>query len=566
MTFKELNIIEPILGALQEKGYTEPTPIQEQAIPIILTKRDLLGCAQTGTGKTAAFAIPIIQLIENEIGGLKQKPILRSLIVTPTRELAIQIDENIAEYSKNTSIKHTVIYGGVKQGKQVDKVQRGVHILTVTPGRLLDLVDQGFVNLSTIQILVLDEADRMLDMGFINDIRRILKLVPKERQTLFFSATMPDNIVELSKSILTNPKSVSVSPPSSTAEKIQQFLYYTNVAHKADLLEHIIRERNMDQVLIFCRTKRGADKVAKNLNDVRIKSAAIHGDKAQLHRQKVLNQFKDGDIKVLVATDIAARGIDIDKLKYVINYNVPNIPESYVHRIGRSGRAGEEGTAITISEPEDNAFVYDVQKLIGIEIPEVVDHPYPQTDFPMSEGEKKLFEREKNKKKMEFIALKRAQGGGRGGNKPQSPSKPIRTTVVGSTDASPKLSENGQAGEFKKKKKNKNKKSNFNGNNENGSAAPNNVQNSNGNGESRPQNEHRPKPILVKKQGDTNNTSSENYGGQRQVAQNNTNNNPRPNPNKGNSNNNNRNKGKSGPRSTEMSEELKSKFMFRLEK
>lgn len=563
MTFKELNIIEPILSALQEKGYTEPTPIQEQSIPTILSKRDLLGCAQTGTGKTAAFAIPIIQLIENEIGGLKQKPILRSLIVTPTRELAIQIDENIAEYSKNTSIKHTVIYGGVKQGKQVDRVQRGVHILTVTPGRLLDLVDQGFVNLSTIQILVLDEADRMLDMGFINDIRRILKLVPKERQTLFFSATMPDNIVELSKSILTNPKSVSVSPPSSTAEKIQQFLYYTNVAHKADLLEHIIKERNMDQVLIFCRTKRGADKVTKNLNDVRIKSAAIHGDKAQLHRQKVLNQFKDGEIKVLVATDIAARGIDIDKLKYVINYNVPNIPESYVHRIGRSGRAGEEGTAITISEPEDNAFVYDVQKLIGIEIPEVVDHPYPQTDFPMTEGEKKLFEREKNKKKMEFIALKRAQGGGRGGNKAQTPAKPIRTTVVGSTDSTTQLNENGQSGEFKKKKKNKNK-SNFNSNNENGASTPNNGQNNNV--DSRPPSEHRPKQIHLKKQGENTTGTSESNGGQRQ-AQQNTNDKPRPNPNKGNNNgNNNRNKTKSGPRSTEMSEELKSKFMFRLEK
>jgi ATP-dependent RNA helicase RhlE len=565
MTFKELNIIEPILGALQEKGYTEPTPIQEQAIPIILTKRDLLGCAQTGTGKTAAFAIPIIQLIENEIGGLKQKPILRSLIVTPTRELAIQIDENIAEYSKNTSIKHTVIYGGVKQGKQVDKVQRGVHILTVTPGRLLDLVDQGFVNLSTIQILVLDEADRMLDMGFINDIRRILKLVPKERQTLFFSATMPDNIVELSKSILTNPKSVSVSPPSSTAEKIQQFLYYTNVAHKADLLEHIIRERNMDQVLIFCRTKRGADKVAKNLNDVRIKSAAIHGDKAQLHRQKVLNQFKDGDIKVLVATDIAARGIDIDKLKYVINYNVPNIPESYVHRIGRSGRAGEEGTAITISEPEDNAFVYDVQKLIGIEIPEVVDHPYPQTDFPMSEGEKKLFEREKNKKKMEFIALKRAQGGGRGGNKPQKQAKPISTTVVGSTDSSSQNSGPGQEGQGKKKR-NKKKKSNFNNENGNASPAQSNDQGSNSNNEQRPPREHRPKKVLIRNQGENNNAGSESNEGLSQVPQNNSNIKSRPNSNKVNNSNNNRNKGKSGPRSTEMSEELKSKFMFRLEK
>ncbi|MDF1866748.1 MAG: DEAD/DEAH box helicase, partial [Saprospiraceae bacterium] len=348
MRFEDLKIIDPILKAVKDKNYTEPTQIQERAIPLILKRNDILGSAQTGTGKTAAFAIPIIQLIHQIEGkNQEQKPTLRALIVTPTRELAIQIDDNIKGYGKNTIIKHTVIFGGVKQHKQVERLKKGVHILVATPGRLLDLIDQGYIRLDTIKIFVLDEADRMLDMGFINDIKKLLKLLPVKRQSLFFSATMPDNIVKLSNNILKNPKKIEVSVVSSTAETVQQFMYYTNRTTKMNLLLDILKSKEIEHVLLFCKTKRGADKIAKNLIKSRIKTAAIHGDKAQNQRQKALKDFKEGALRVLVATDIAARGIDIDKLKYVINYDVPNLPETYVHRIGRSGRAGEEGVAIS---------------------------------------------------------------------------------------------------------------------------------------------------------------------------------------------------------------------------
>lgn len=417
MTFEDLNLITPILKAVKAKGYTEPTPIQEKAIPLILKEQDVLGCAQTGTGKTAAFAIPIIQLIDQleEQRNGKRQPI-RALIVTPTRELAIQIEENIDAYSKHTNIRQAVIFGGVSQHSQVQKLKQGVDILVATPGRLLDLISQGYVSLSQIKMFVLDEADRMLDMGFINDIRKLLKLLPAKRQSLFFSATMPDNIVKLSNQILNNPTKVEVTPASSTAETIQQFVYYTNRTSKINLLLHILKSPKIEQVLVFARTKRGADRVVKNLKKQGLTAAAIHGDKAQNQRQKALKQFKEGRLRVLVATDIAARGIDINQLKFVINYEIPNLPESYVHRIGRSGRAGEEGIAISLCEPEENAYIKDIEKLTKKRIRVVKVNPFPQTERPMTEKEKKEWNKEKQRRKQEFFAnrkKKMQQGGGR---------------------------------------------------------------------------------------------------------------------------------------------------------
>jgi ATP-dependent RNA helicase RhlE len=402
MRFSDLPLIQPILEALHDVNYVEPTEIQQKAIPVILDKRDIMGSAQTGTGKTAAFAIPIIQHIYKS--QFKDRMDIKALIVTPTRELAIQIDENISDYSKYTQIRHAVIYGGVKQGRQVERLKKGVHILVATPGRLLDLIDQGFVNLKNIDIFVLDEADRMLDMGFIHDIRRILKLLPAQRQSLFFSATMPESIVALSRKILNNPVKIDISPESTTAETIQQYIYYTNKHSKKELLYHILEDPKIDQVLLFARTKHGADKLVRNLKEHRIHAAAIHGNKAQTQRQKVLSEFKDGKLRVLVATDIAARGIDIDKLKYVINFDIPEVAETYVHRIGRSGRAGEVGTSISLSEPEENAAVRDIEKLINLKIDVVKDHPFPQTEKPMTEAEKKEFNKEKQRKKQEFFA------------------------------------------------------------------------------------------------------------------------------------------------------------------
>lgn len=404
MKFENLGIIAPILKAIKDKNYTEPTTIQEKSIPLVIDGKDILGSAQTGTGKTAAFAIPIIQHIHNKNEKQRGRAKITSLIVTPTRELAIQIDDNIKEYGKYTNIKHTVIFGGVKQGKQVDILKQGVHILTATPGRLLDLINQGYINLNNIEIFVLDEADRMLDMGFIHDIKKILNILPYKRQSLFFSATMPRNIVELSRKILKNPIKIEVSPVSSTAETIKQYVYYTNKSTKKDLLLHILDGIEREQVLLFSRTKHGADKITRNLQKHKIKSAAIHGNKAQNHRQKVLKQFKAGQIRVLVATDIAARGIDIHKLKYVVNYDISNVAEDYVHRIGRSGRAGEEGIAISLCEPEENVYIRDIEKLIKLKIQVIKDNPFPQTDKPMTQAEKKEFEKEKNRKKQEFFA------------------------------------------------------------------------------------------------------------------------------------------------------------------
>ena len=404
MKFEDLNLHPTLLKAVKDQNYTHPTAIQEQAIPLVLKKNDVLGSAQTGTGKTAAFALPILHHLINERNNNDGKKRIRTLVVTPTRELAIQIAENFTSYSKYNKITNTVIFGGVKQGTQTTTLSNGVDVLVATPGRLLDLMGQGYISLKDIGYFVLDEADRMLDMGFIHDIKKILDKLPKERQSLFFSATMPKNIVELSSQILKLPKQVSVNPVSSTAETIQQFIYYTNKADKKYLLLHILKDKNINQLLLFSRTKHGADRIARNLKKKNIRASAIHGDKSQKQRQKSLQSFKDSEIRVLVATDIAARGIDIDKLSYVLNYDIPNESETYVHRIGRCGRAGETGVSISICEPEENEYVRDIEKLIKQKIKEVQNHPFPQTDKPMNAQQKKEFEKEKQRRKQEFFA------------------------------------------------------------------------------------------------------------------------------------------------------------------
>jgi len=404
MKFTDLDLIAPILQALQEEKYAEPTSIQEKAIPVIIKGRDVLGRAQTGTGKTAAFAIPIIQHLYQDQRRSSQHRKIKALVITPTRELAIQIGESFTTYGRHTNVNNTVIFGGVGQGSQTRALRHGVDVLVATPGRLLDLMEQGFITLKNIEYFVLDEADRMLDMGFIHDIKKIISKLPSRRQSLFFSATMPEKIVKLSQTILYDPVKVEVSPVSSTAETIQQYLYYTNKSSKKELLIHILQDSNIDQVLLFSRTKHGADRIARNLAKKKVSAAAIHGDKAQSQRQKALAQFKAGNVRVLVATDIAARGIDIDKLKYVINYDIPNESETYVHRIGRSGRAGEEGTAISLCEPEENVFIRDIETLIRKKIEVVRDNPYPQTDRPMNAAEKKEAEKEKQRKKQEYFA------------------------------------------------------------------------------------------------------------------------------------------------------------------
>ena len=403
MKFEDLNLHPSLLKAVKDQNYTHPTAIQEQAIPLVLKKNDVLGSAQTGTGKTAAFALPILHHLINERNNNDGKKRIRTLVVTPTRELAIQIAENFTSYSKYNKITNTVIFGGVKQGTQTTTLSNGVDVLVATPGRLLDLMGQGYISLKDIGYFVLDEADRMLDMGFIHDIKKILDKLPKERQSLFFSATMPKNIVELSSQILKSPKQVSVNPVSSTAETIQQFIYYTNKADKKYLLLHILKDKNINQLLLFSRTKHGADRIARDLKKKNIQAAAIHGDKSQKQRQKALQSFKDSKIRVLVATDIAARGIDIDKLSYVLNYDIPNESETYVHRIGRCGRAGETGVSISICEPEENEYARDIEKLIKQKIEVVQNHPFPQTEKPMNTQQKKEFEKEKNRKKQEFF-------------------------------------------------------------------------------------------------------------------------------------------------------------------
>ncbi len=378
MTFKALELIDPILRSLKEKGYTQPTTIQEEAIPILLKGRDLLGCAQTGTGKTAAFAIPIIQMLEQDYPEKNRARKIRALVVTPTRELAIQIADNFTEYSKYTSLRNTVIFGGVKQGAQTNQLRKGIDILIATPGRLLDLMNQGFISLRDIEYFVLDEADQMLDMGFIHDIKKLLVKLPKRRQSLFFSATMPPTIEQLSASILSNHHTVTVKPEQATAEKVEQALYYVTKKNKGNLLIHLLQEQGFDSTLVFSKTKHGANKIVKVLDKAGIKAEAIHGNKSQSARQKALGNFKSGDTKVLVATDIAARGIDVSELSLVINHDLPNVPETYVHRIGRTGRAQASGIALSFCNMEERAFLKDIQKLISQKIPVIDEHPFTE--------------------------------------------------------------------------------------------------------------------------------------------------------------------------------------------
>ncbi|HUR65664.1 MAG TPA: DEAD/DEAH box helicase [Chitinophagaceae bacterium] len=373
MAFRKLSIIEPILKAVAEEGYTIPTPIQQQAIPLVLERKDLLGCAQTGTGKTAAFAIPILQILH------EQKPLapgIKVLILTPTRELAIQIGESFVSYGKFTGIRHTVIFGGVSQMNQTNALRRGVDVLIATPGRLLDLMTQGYVRLDQLQIFVLDEADRMLDMGFIHDVKKVIAKLPVKRQTLFFSATMPPEIQKLASILLTHPAKVEVTPPSSTVDKIEQSLYHVGKMEKPELLLHLLEDKAIKSALVFARTKHGADKIVKILQRHNLRAAAIHGNKSQNARQDALYDFKNGNLRVLVATDIAARGIDIDDLTHVINFDLPNVPETYVHRIGRTGRAGNTGIAISFCSREERDELKEIQKLIRKTIPVVQEHPF----------------------------------------------------------------------------------------------------------------------------------------------------------------------------------------------
>ncbi|MDD2487670.1 MAG: DEAD/DEAH box helicase [Candidatus Gracilibacteria bacterium] len=375
MTFNTLGLIDPILKALKTEGYENPTPIQEQSIPLILARKDLIGCAQTGTGKTAAFAIPTLQILSAS-QDLSKPRIIKTLILTPTRELAIQIEESFTAYGRYMSLKHAVIFGGVSQGSQVDKLKKGIDILVATPGRLLDLMNQGHVNLRHLEIFILDEADRMLNMGFINDVKKVIAKIPVKRQSLFFSATMPTEIRKLADSILTNPVKVEVTPVSSTADTITQSVYFVGKSDKKHLLAHLLQDKSIESALVFTKTKHGADRVVKELAVKGIIAEAIHGNKSQNARQRALTNFKTGKTRVLIATDIAARGIDIDDLTHVFNYDLPNETETYVHRIGRTGRAGASGMAISFCDEEEKFYLRDIQKLISKKIPVVEKHPY----------------------------------------------------------------------------------------------------------------------------------------------------------------------------------------------
>jgi ATP-dependent RNA helicase RhlE len=384
MPFTALGLIDPLRIALDQEGYTVPTPIQAEAIPVILEGNDLLACAQTGTGKTAAFAIPVLQLLsESRMHGEKRK--IRCLVLTPTRELAIQIGESFRAYGRHTPLSHTVIFGGVNQNPQTERLVKGVDILVATPGRLLDLIGQGHLHLRDIEYFVLDEADRMLDMGFIHDIRRVLAALPRKRQSLFFSATMPPEIIRLSAAILHSPKEIMVTPVSSTVEIINQQILFVDRENKNSLLAHLLKERKIESVLVFTRTKHGADKVARFLARHDITAEAIHGNKSQNARQRALGNFKTRTTRVLVATDIAARGIDVDDLEYVINIDLPNIPETYVHRIGRTGRAGNRGTAYSFCNAEEKEYLRDIEKLISKKIPVIEDHPFPMVNLDVEQ-------------------------------------------------------------------------------------------------------------------------------------------------------------------------------------
>ena len=386
MSFEKLNLIQPLQTALSNEGYTVPTPIQMQAIPVILERRDLIGCAQTGTGKTAAFAVPILQILSTERESRKSKRIIKSLILTPTRELALQISESFKTYGKHTGLKNAVVFGGVSQRAQTMKLREGVDILIATPGRLLDLINQRYISLNSIKIFVLDEADRMLDMGFINDVKKIIEKLPSCRQTLLFSATMPSEITKLANSILTDPIKIEVSPEHKTVEAVNQAVYFVTKADKKKLLIHILKNENIQSALIFTRTKRGADVITRVLNDAKIHADSIHGNKSQAARQRALNNFKLNRTRVLVATDIAARGIDIEKLSHVFNYDIPEFAEAYIHRIGRTARAGLGGTALSFCDPEELSYLSSINRLIKRPISVIADHPYKMLDIKDGEN------------------------------------------------------------------------------------------------------------------------------------------------------------------------------------
>ena len=399
MIFEDLKLEDPILKAIEKQGYTNPTPIQEQAIPILLNGHDLLGVAQTGTGKTAAFGIPILNhlLKENNTSGKRK---IKALVVTPTRELAIQIAESFRAYGQFTNLRNTVIFGGVKQSKQVASLQQGVDILVATPGRLLDLMNQGYISFSNLKYVVLDEADQMLDMGFIHDVKKIIAKLPPKRQSLFFSATMPKSIVDLSQKMLGDFKRVTIKPQQATAEKVEQGVYFVSKNNKPKLLIHLLEGRSSDSVLVFSRTKHGANKIVKVLDKANIKSAAIHGNKSQLQRQKALGAFKDGSLKVLIATDIAARGIDVDDLALVINYDLPNVSETYVHRIGRTGRASASGIALSFCMGDERPYLKDIENLIKQQVPRMGEHPFMEgADVVEGSLSKKPQARNKNRNK-----------------------------------------------------------------------------------------------------------------------------------------------------------------------
>ena len=385
MNFKQLGLSDPILKALAEQEYTAPTPIQQGAIPPALTGRDVLGCAQTGTGKTCAFSTPILQRLSKKIPNSR---VIRALILTPTRELAIQIQDSLVAYGKHLPLRSAVIFGGVGQQPQVEKIKKGLDILVATPGRLLDLHGQGLLDLSHIEIFVLDEADRMLDMGFIHDVRRVLKLLPQKKQTLFFSATMPPEVMELVNGLLHNYASVAVDPVSSPVEVINQKLFFVDKNNKTKLLCHLMEKWDIPAALVFSRTKHGANRIARDLNAQGITAAAIHGNKSQTARVQALNDFKAGRVRVLVATDIAARGIDIDELAWVFNYNLPDVPETYVHRIGRTGRAGHSGTAVSFCQFDEKSDLKAIEKLLGRSIPVVEDHPFPMVNLEAPKRDK----------------------------------------------------------------------------------------------------------------------------------------------------------------------------------
>ncbi|WP_426731471.1 DEAD/DEAH box helicase [Myxococcus faecalis] len=424
MTFDELQLHDTLLRAVKAEGYTTPTPIQAKAIPHALLGKDVLGVAQTGTGKTAAFALPILQRLSAKAPAGGHRPI-RCLVLTPTRELAGQVGESFMTYGKNLPLKHAVIFGGVGQAAQVQSLQRGLDVLVATPGRLLDLMDQGYVSLRSLEVFVLDEADRMLDMGFIHDVRKVIKALPTKRQTLFFSATMPPEIVDLSRNLLTDPVRVEVTPVSSTAETVAQQVYFVEREQKRGLLTHLLKDGRISRALVFTRTKHGANRVAKQLEGSGVTAAAIHGNKSQNARERALDEFRSGTLRVLVATDIAARGIDIDGLSFVINYDLPNVPEQYVHRIGRTGRAGATGTAVSFCDGEERAYLRDIERTIRRSVPVVEDHPYRSGMAPPRPGASATVEAPVSRGPNPGAQARGGQGGGggRGGNAPGGASR-----------------------------------------------------------------------------------------------------------------------------------------------